>query len=454
MRFGKRLAALPLLLFAVTLAHATNGYFTDGVGAKNKGLAGAGSADPEELMIIATNPAGLAFVDERFEAGLELFSPDRSYSTSPSLAQGHGGAFTIGPNELTSDHKLFPLPYIAFDWQPDALDSIAVAFYGRGGMNTTWRGGTATFDPTGRGNPPVTFAGTYGGGTAGVDLMQGFVNLTGAHSTADHRFSFGASLIFAAQRFEARGLGNFAPYTITFAQSGGTIMPTDLTNNGHEMSYGGGASVGVEWRPDPRFSAALAYTTKMFMSKFSRYSDLFAAGGGFDIPPSATLGLTFKPEQATAVDFDVQRIWFSQVASVGNPIGNLFACPTAGAGGTDLESCLGGSHGPGFGWGDMTVYKLGLRADLTSEWTGRIGVSHGKQPIPSSQVTFNILAPGVIENHLAIGATRSGDEGEFNVAFTYAFNKTVTGPNTFDPTQTISFKMHQFDLEFAYDWKR
>jgi long-chain fatty acid transport protein len=450
----RRLTGLVLPLCAIGLAHATNGYFTDGVGAANKGLAGAGSADPEELMIIATNPAGLALIGERIEVGLELFSPDRSYSTSPSLAQGNGGAFTIGPNDLTSGNKLFTIPYVAFRWQPDELDSIAAAFYGRGGMNTVWRGGTASFDPTGRGNPPITFPGTYGDGTAGVDLMQAFLSLTAAHLSADRQFSFGGSLIFAAQRFEARGVGTFAPYTMTFAQSGGTVLPTNLSDNGHDMSYGGGAAVGLEWRPDPTFSAALAYTSKMYMSKFTKYADLFANRGSFDIPPSATLGLTFRPIAPVAVDFDVQRIWYSQVDSVGNPIANLFACPTAGAGGSDLESCLGGSHGAGFGWRDMTVYKLGLRWDLARDWTGRMGVSHGTQPIPSSQVTFNILAPGVIEDHVALGLThRDGDRGEFNVALTYALNKSVQGPNTFDPTQTISFKMHQIDLDFAYAWK-
>ena len=117
----------------------------------------------------------------------------------------------------------------------------------------------------------------------------------------------------------------------------------------------------------------------------------------------------------------MQEIWYSGVASVGNPIGNLFGCPTAGAGGTDLQSCLGGSRGAGFGWRDMTIYKLGLRWQLNDDWTGRVGVSHGTQPIPSSQVTFNILAPGVIENHIAVGFTRrDGEHGEFNFAFTYA----------------------------------
>lgn len=453
MRLHARLTGLFVLLLAATAAQATNGYFTDGVGVMSKGLAGAGSADPEDLMIVATNPAGLAFVDQRIELGLEVFSPDRSYSTSPSLAQGHGGAFTIGPNSLTSANRFFPLPYVAFRWQPDPLDSIAAAFYARGGMNTTWRGGTATFSPTGPAGPPVTFPGTYGDGTAGVDLMQAFLSLSAAHLALERRLSIGLSVIFAAQRFEARGLAMFAPYTETFARSGGTVMPTHLSNNGHQMSFGAGASVGLEWRPDPLFSAALAYTSRMSMSKFSRYSDLFAQGGAFDIPPSATLGVTFKPDPSAAVDFDVQRIWYSHIASVGNPVENLFGCPTVGSGGTDLADCLGGGTGPGFGWRDMTVYKVGFRWDPAPGWIGRVGFSHGRQPIASSQVTFNILAPGVIENHVALGLTRRDEGGELSFAFTYALNETVQGRNGFDPTQTIRFDMHQYDAELAYAWK-
>lgn len=454
MKLDIRLTGLAVSLLLAGAAQATNGYFTDGAGTANKGLAGAGSADPEEAMIVATNPAGLAFVDDSLQLGLELFSPDRSYSTSASLAKGNGGAFTIGPNDLTSANKLFPIPYLAYKRQLDPEDSLGLAFYGRGGMNTKWTGGTATFDPDGPGPAPVmTLPGTFGLGTAGVDLMQAFLNLSLAHVTVDRRLSVGASVIFAAQRFEARGLGAFAGYTETFAASGGRAMPTALTDNGHDMSYGAGASLGIEWRPVEEWALAAAYTSKMYMSKFTKYKDLFAGGGSFDIPASATVGVTFKPTPPVALDFDVQRIWYNDIASVGNPIQNLFACPTAGAGGTDLQSCLGGAHGPGFGWQNMTVYKAGMRWRVNNAWTARFGVSHGTQPIPSSQVTLNILAPGVIEDHVALGLSHyDGTRGEFNLALTYAANKTVTGRNTFDPTQTIAFRMHQYDLEFGYAW--
>ncbi len=442
--------ALTLLVLAGA-AHATNGYFTDGAGVKNMGMAGAGSADPSETMIIATNPAGLAFVPDDLEVGLELFNPDRSYSTSSSLADGHGGAFTIGPNNLTSGNTLFPIPYIALRRQIDSQNSVAVAFYGRGGMDTHWTGGTATF-AAGPGAPIRTLPGTFGMGNTGVDLMQGFLNLAFAHVTANRHFAIGVSLIIAAQRFTAEGLGAFAGYTQTFAASGGTVLPNALTNTGAQMSYGGGASVGIEWRPLPRWAFAAAYTSKMYMTRFTHYSDLFAGHGSFDIPASATVGMTFKPSRALALSFDTQRIWYGSVASVGNPIQNIFQCPTAGAGGTRLSSCLGGSDGPGFGWGNMTIYKLGAQWRLDPTWTVRFGVSQAAQPIPASQATFNILAPGVVETHIAAGFTRHTANGQLSMAFTYVPNHTLVGPNTFDPTQRIALRMHQFMLDLGYAW--
>ncbi|HET9107791.1 MAG TPA: hypothetical protein VFN79_11430 [Steroidobacteraceae bacterium] len=42
MRLHARLTGLLVLLLAVTVARATNGYFTDGVGVMSKGLAGTG----------------------------------------------------------------------------------------------------------------------------------------------------------------------------------------------------------------------------------------------------------------------------------------------------------------------------------------------------------------------------------------------------------------------------
>ncbi len=404
-----------VLALAAASASATNGYYTTGTGTKSKGQAGAGSANPQEVMSLATNPAGIAFVDEAIEAGLSIFSPMRDYKTTPS--QAPGACFgpgqcllTIGPNDLSSKNEFFPIPYVGMNWKLTDVDNLALAFYARGGMNTKWEGGTVTYDPYfgGPGSQgAVTLPGTFGANTAGVDLMQGFLNLTYARKISD-QFSVGASAIFAMQRFEARGLANFAPFTrtyvSTFNPATGGQMPKNLTNNGHDMSYGYGASVGLQWNPTDMFSFAAAYTTKMSMGKFGDYADLFAEKGGFDMPSTWTVGVALKPNDRWAFMFDVQDINYSDAASVSNGIANLFNCPILG--GTDLEGCLGGKRGAGFGWDNMTVYKLGASWQYNDDWTFRAGYSTTDQPIPKSEMTFNILAPGVMEDHFTVGFTR------------------------------------------------
>ena len=67
---------------------------------------------------------------------------------------------------------------------------------------------------------------------------------------------------------------------------------------------------------------------------------------------------------------------------------------------------------------------------------------------------FNILAPGVIEDHLTFGFTRKLSSGnEFNTSFMYGFNKKVTGANPLDPSQNITIEMNQWELEFSYGWR-
>jgi long-chain fatty acid transport protein len=139
---------------------------------------------------------------------------------------------------------------------------------------------------------------------------------------------------------------------------------------------------------------------------------------------------------------------------VSNGIANLFNyCPILG--GTDLEGCLGGKRGAGFGWDDMTVYKVGASWQYSDDWTFRAGYSTTDQPIPKSEMTFNILAPGVMEDHFTVGFTRKNAGGnELNFSFMYAPEVDISGPQNFDPTQTVELSMSQFELEVSYSWKR
>ena len=441
-------------------AFATNGYFTHGTGTKNKAMAGSGIALPEDAIDITNNPAVAPFVGDQLGFGAAVFSPIRKYETSDSMLNGQMGAFTIGPNKIESDSNYFVLPHIAKTWQLDNGNAWGLAFYGRGGMNTNWKGGTATFDPDGPGPAPVmTFPGTYGdgafggNGNAGVNLSQAFFDVTWAKKVNDN-FSFGVSAVLVAQMFEAKGVRTFSPYTESFNASGGTMMPENLSNNGTDWSYGYGLKIGMHAPINDMFSFGAMYQTKISMTEFDDYSDLFADGGDFDIPADLKLGITLHTSESLAFNFDIEHIWYSDIDAVGNSIANIFSCPGAGMGGTDLSSCLGGKNGAGFGWDDMTVFKVGMMWSNNEDWTWRLGYSYGEQPIPDSEMTFNILAPATIEHHFTAGFTLERTKGrEFSMAFMFAPNSDLTGPQNFDPTQTVKFEMYQWEMEASYSWR-
>ncbi len=454
------LSALTLTLLTGT-ASATNGYFTHGVGTESKGMAGTGvgSDGVSGPIMGASNPALAVFSNDSWEVGLSVFSPRRSYSAGPSLAQGQGGAFTVGEGNFDSSSEWFPIPYIAKNFRLGNDLIINTSFYGRGGMNTDWDDSNSSAtslacDPTGQ--QVVTGPGPFCAGDAGVNLSQAFLSVNLAGKAGDG-FSWGVGPVFAFQMFEADGVGSFTPFTKTFAESilsgGGPVPADNLTNNGRDTSTGFGFAGGIWWAMGDFVSAGLSYKSKLSMSEFDDYSDLFAEAGGFDIPASTMFGISFKGANNVRVNFDVEHTEFGDVASVGNPMANIAACPTAGLGGMDIESCLGGKNGAGFGWDDMTTFKLGVEWTHNDSRTWRFGYSYGEQPIDGADVLFNVLAPGVVEQHFTIGMTqrRSGG-GAWNYSLMYAPSKTVTGVNMFDPTQEIEIKMNQFEFEVSYLW--
>ena len=188
------------------------------------------------------------------------------------------------------------------------------------------------------------------------------------------------------------------------------------------------------------------------MSKLDDYQGLFAEQGDMDVPASATIGLAWKTTASLTLALDIQKTWYSSVKAVGNSMQPAMSlCGGAKFGGASTApSCLGGNNGIGFGWKDMTTLKLGLQYETNNNWTWRAGYSHGNQPIPESEVFFNILAPGVMEQHFTAGFTKTFDNGsqEINFAAMYAPTKSISGP--ISSTQTVELEMKQYQLELGW----
>ena len=411
------MAAFAVLAGPMTAAMATNGYFSHGYGIKAKGMGGASVAMTDNAFAGANNPAAAAWAGNRVELGVDLFSPNRSMTRANS-----GGGF--GDASVKSDKNLFAIPEIGFNRAVNDKLGVGVTVYGNGGMNTDYAGGQLN---CGQGPANVL----CGSGRLGVDLIQLIVAPTVAYKFNDSH-SIGISPLLVHQRFKAEGLQAFAP---------GSSAPSSLTNNGTDTSNGLGVRLGYLGKINDRFSVGASYSPKIGMSKFSKYSGLFAEQGDFDIPANYTLGLSFQATPDVTLAFDYQRIGYSGVKSIGN----------SSAQGT---APLGAASGPGFGWSDINVVKLGVQWQATPKLVLRGGFNSGGNPVQSRDVTFNILAPGVVTRHYTAGATYAlSGNTELSMSYMHAPSSAVSGTSALPFGGTETIRMSQRALGIQFGWK-
>ena len=397
-----------------TQALATEGYFQPGYSAIQKSLAGSGSANPEDPMTLAFNPAGLASVGQEFEFDLSLFSPSRGYKAS--------GTYFVAPGNVKSGWPDFVLPAVGYSEPIDAHSAWGIAIYGNGGMNTNYPGSTP--------NPNCgPYSGVFCAGKTGVNLSQIFISPGYAWKSGN--WSFGVAPIFAIQMFDTKGLYAFTPYSIS---------PTNMTNRGISYSYGGGVRLGVLFDVSPDVRLSLAGATPMWMSKFSKYKGLFAGGGAFDIPANITLGVAWDVAPDLTLMADYKHIFYSTVDSVGRS--------------TTAPYPFGSNNGPGFSWDDVDAISVAAEWHATPDWTLRAGYAHNNNPIASGDVTINILAPGVVTDHIAVGATRNiGSHSKLDASLIYVPENSVTGHEVTPGGPTpglIKLYMHQWDFTIGY----
>lgn len=404
-----------LSVLASIPAAATDGYFSNGYGTQCKGMAGACAARAQDAMSAANNPASMYWAGHRYDLGLNFFRPLRSFQVE-GAPSGAPGTFGLAPGRVESGSRLFLVPSFGANWRVREGTSFGISVFGNGGMNTNYAS-------------PV-----FGSQPAGVDLMQLFIAPTLAQRFAG-KHSVGVSAILAWQRFKAEGISAFAPFSSD---------PAALSNKGFAQSAGAGVKAGYMGAVHPRLTIGAYYQSRIKMGKFERYRGLFAEAGGFDIPPAYTAGVTILPQSRASFSVDVQRVLYSTVNSVGNPLlPNL------------MQVRLGDRNGAGFGWRDVTVGRFGVEVNPASGWMLRGGFSTSGQPIPSSEVLFNILAPGVIERHVAFGVTRALAGGKHvHFSMVHALEHTVRGANPLEAPgrQSIQLRMRQWEFEVGFSF--
>ncbi len=469
------------------IAMATNGYSSHGWGMRSKSMAGVATALPQDTLVSATNPAGMAFIGNRFDVGISFFSPSsRGYRAGDDYAtqqvQSESGArFTLPaggfltPGEYDSDGDWFLVPSFGVNYQLNASSTIGLSVFGNGGMNTNYKdrapfenfavypnqrvgaypdGSVGPFFDFSSGSPmPVTqpIEGTVNGNPngvftattpTGINLEQLFIEIPYTFKIGAGNQSVGVAPVFAIQRFEAKGLEPFRQLS---------VRPDKVTNNGMDWSYGAGVHVGWFGQMTEQLSLGASYRTKMWMSKFDDYSGLFADDGAFDIPAMLNLGASFKALPNLTLAFDYQRLFYSDIDSIARSNDrDLSACQVSGP---KPAYCLGGRSGIGFGWDSMDVFKLGVSFDPNERLSLMAGVSYNSEFLRSDrEAIFNIIAPATIRWHWTLGAAYQATKtDEFAVSVAYMPEATFDGksPNL-TSSQSVSLYMEQVEISLGW----
>lgn len=368
----KKIAVLIAAAGLSTSAFATNGYFSHGYGMKSKGMAGVGVAYGQDALAAATNPANMVLVGNRWDVGVDYFRPQRESEIT--------GVGTLDAN----DSENYFIPEFGYNKMINSNMSFGVSVYANGGMATDY------------GDLNTRTGGLLGtpGKKVGVDLSQLFIAPTLAYKLNENH-AVGVSLKIAYQSFEAFGLQNFAMP----APFNASTSPTNVTNNDHDSSWGYGIGIGWTGQITPTLSLGATYQSRTYMDEFDDYKGLFAEQGDFDIPENYSIGFAWKATPQLLIAGDIQQINYGGIKAINNKMTS--------------PGKLGANDGQGFGWDDITVYKLGVAYDVNNNLTLRGGYSWTDAPYDGDETFFNILAPGLMEEHLTLGATwklQSGGE--------------------------------------------
>ena len=389
------LASAILLALTSQASFATNGLAPTGLGQYHKAMGGASVGNPVNTMSMASNPAAAAFIDDGYDVGLEIFSPNRTATVSEGIP---GAGTTFDGNGIDN----FFIPEGGYKKQINAAHSFGITVYGNGGMNTEYEV-----------NPG------FGTGKAGIDLQQLIISPTWAMKFAED-YSVGVSVNLAYQKFKAEGIQNF---------TGISSSPNNVSNNGYGSSTGVGITIGLQGKIADDITAGIAYKSKTKMGKIDKYKGLFPNQGELDMPATFSVGMAWQATPKTQIAMDATHIYYADLAATGNS--------------SHVQLPLGSTDAAGFGWSNQSVYKIGVKQQINPKLALMAGYNHGKSPVSEGHTNFNVLAPAVVEDHASLGFEYKIDNKS---SVTGSYIHTFTNEVKADITQ-----LQGFDLEMDQD---
>jgi len=401
------------LVVATTLATpslvwAMNGAAPLGYGIKSQGMGGVGVALPQDSLAAATNPAGMWMVGCRWDAGLGYTFNDIC-STTRDIQD-------VQIQKVKSDRGLW-FPELSINWNFCPGQSLGFAFYNMGAFGSKYG---------------VNLEGlSDSGDTSARHNLWTLMPSWSWRVNCVHSVGVAFNLVIGT--FEAKGLDQLALPLVS-------AYSADVTNNGQDVALGANVRIGWMGQFTRCLRVGATFQTKTWMQKFEKYQGLLPREGDAEWPYEVAVGFAYNICPCLVFAFDYKRLFWSDRKLYGNTLN--------GNGGivTPLVNAFGMPGGPGLGWNDQSIYKLGLAYNFCGCWTVRVGYNYGRNPVYTTETSTNRLTGPVIEHHITFGATYKLCCGEISAFYWHGFENTVHGRDSGLRVDGAPFTGNNYDL--------
>lgn len=273
-------------------------------------------------------------------------------------------------------------------------------------------------------------------GTLQLQMYQLFLAAHYAHLFG-RGLSLGVAPILSVQALDARGFQALAKFSNN---------PQATSDNGDELSWGAGGRVGLLWQPTGYFGVGVAWQTRIRMRESEDYAGLLP-GGSLDMPSSLHIGTVLMPHPGHQLFVDVEHIRYEDSRPLSNPVEaqrltddcllpRLIRIVTPGGQApTASPACFGATTGPGLGWRNLTVYKVGYEY-THRRLSLRTGCAQSRRPMAADQALAAMVAPATSRRHLSVGLSwKSSARWGGDVMLQRAFPEHVEGRNPLSQIQ-------------------
>jgi len=371
-----RLAIAVAAMACTTSAWATNGAQLGGYGIENAMMGGTAIAVPLDTVAAANNPAGMAYVANVTDIGLQLFHGQSSAS------------YVLPGNTLHNDTTL-PAPEGGINWAWGSDKTFGISIAGLG-VDANYEHPAL----------PVPGASNAKSSLRAVDVIPSVT----WKPRSD--IALGAALDFTYEQFQAQGLIVPAPVP------GGLLQ---LPDHGKQSATGASVRLGALWNVNDQFRIGVAYKSLSHMSALSGYrNDLLAySNGRIDIPPQYGVGLAYTATHGLTFAADWLNVQWHSVQVMQDP--------------------------NGFNWRNQNIYRAGIAWDVNPAWTVRAGYSTSDEQIPSDHLAVNLLAPSINHRAYTVGASvRLDPKSKLSLGYELDPRTTLQGSGTNQSTSLTS----------------